>query len=74
MLSGHEGTDYVLGGYQTEGTPVLATARGTAKSCSYSSTAGYSVLIDHDGGHRTRYLHLYQYGLPAAGGQVVARG
>ncbi len=24
---GHEGTDYVLGGYQTEGNPVLAAAR-----------------------------------------------
>ncbi len=32
------------------------------------------MLINHENQHRTRYLHLTSPGLPASGGQLVARG
>lgn len=70
---GHAGTDYVLGTYGVGGHPVLAAARGTAKPCARTASAGYSIVLDHYNGHRTRYLHFNSPALPA-NGQIVARG
>ena len=52
---------------------IIATKGGTVSSTvSGSSTAGNYVVIDHDGGYRSRYLHLNSYSVKQ--GDTVNQG
>jgi peptidoglycan hydrolase-like protein with peptidoglycan-binding domain len=57
---GHEGIDI----FATKGTPVVASANGTVRYVNWSRSQGLnparccSVVIDHDDGWQSRYLHL----------------
>ncbi|MEV7673647.1 M23 family metallopeptidase [Streptomyces sp. NPDC088752] len=59
-------------GGATAGTPVLASASGTAHRYSQPSGAGNYVVIDHGGGWKTYYFHLGAYSV--ADGAAVAQG
>ncbi len=48
-------------GGTTNGTPVLASAGGTAYRYSQPSGAGNYIAIDHGGGWKTYYFHLSAY-------------
>jgi len=57
---GHEGTDI----FAKKGTPVVAAASGTVRYVNWSRSEGLnparccSVVVDHDDGWQSRYLHL----------------
>ncbi|MEV4417126.1 M23 family metallopeptidase, partial [Catellatospora sp. NPDC049609] len=59
----------------TNGTPVLASAAGTAYRFSQPSGAGDYIAIEHGGGWKTYYFHLSAYsvpnGAPVVQGQVI---
>ncbi|MFG3345681.1 peptidoglycan DD-metalloendopeptidase family protein [Streptomyces sp. NPDC048018] len=59
-------------GGATAGTPVLASAAGTATRHSQPSGAGNYVVIDHGGGWQTYYFHLSAYSV--ASGAWVGQG
>ncbi|WP_405060479.1 M23 family metallopeptidase [Kribbella sp. NBC_01505] len=59
-------------GGTTGGTPVLASAGGTAYRFSQPSGAGNYIAIEHGGGWKTYYFHLSAYSV--ANGQVVSQG
>lgn len=59
-------------GGTTGGTPVLASASGTARRYSQPSGAGNYIVIDHGGGWTTYYFHLASYSVPD--GAVVGQG
>jgi murein DD-endopeptidase MepM/ murein hydrolase activator NlpD len=59
-------------GGSTAGTPVLASAAGTATRHSQPSGAGNYIVIDHGGGWKTYYFHLQAYSVPS--GASVAQG
>ncbi|MCC3655526.1 M23 family metallopeptidase [Streptomyces sp. S07_1.15] len=59
-------------GGSTAGTPVLASAAGTATRHSQPSGAGNYIVIDHGGGWKTYYFHLSSYSV--ANGASVAQG
>lgn len=56
-------------GGSTAGTPVLASAAGTATQLSEPGGAGNYIVIDHGAGWRTYYFHLASYSVPS-GAQV----
>ncbi len=56
----------------TDGTPVLASAAGTAYRHSQPSGAGNYVVIDHGSGWQTYYFHLSAYSV--ATGARVSQG
>ncbi|MFI6642406.1 M23 family metallopeptidase [Streptomyces sp. NPDC050504] len=56
----------------TAGTPVLASAAGTATRHSQPSGAGNYVVVDHGGGWKTYYFHLAAYSV--GDGAQVAQG
>lgn len=71
----HYGTDYALGSTPLIADhPVAAAAKGTVKKCPDNGTAGNTIVIDHGGGHRTRYLHMDRFAASISNGQTVARG
>jgi peptidoglycan hydrolase-like protein with peptidoglycan-binding domain len=57
---GHEGTDV----FARKGTPVVAAANGTVRYVNWSRSQGLnparccSIVIDHNDGWQSRYLHL----------------
>jgi murein DD-endopeptidase MepM/ murein hydrolase activator NlpD len=53
----------------TNGTPVLASAAGTAHRFSQPSGAGNYIAVEHGGGWKTYYFHLSAYSV-AEGAQV----
>lgn len=55
-----------------QGTPVYATASGTVTTASYHSGNGNYVMIAHNGGYASAYLHLSYYTVSA--GQYVSQG
>ena len=59
-------------GGATNGTPVLASAAGTAYRYSQPSGAGNYIVIDHGAGWKTYYFHLSAYSV--ANGAGVAQG
>jgi hypothetical protein len=56
----------------TNGTPVLASAGGTAYRFSQPSGAGNYIAVEHGGGWKTYYFHLSSYSV--ANGQAVSQG
>ncbi|WP_425546891.1 FG-GAP-like repeat-containing protein [Catellatospora coxensis] len=56
----------------TGGTPVVASAAGTAYRFSQPSGAGNYIAIEHGGGWKTYYFHLTSYSVPD--GAVVQQG
>ncbi|WBQ07694.1 M23 family metallopeptidase [Kribbella sp. CA-293567] len=59
-------------GGTTNGTPVLASAGGTAYRFSQPGGAGNYISIEHGGGWKTYYFHLSAYSV--ANGQAVGQG
>ncbi|MBB5868314.1 hypothetical protein F4553_001693 [Allocatelliglobosispora scoriae] len=59
-------------GGATAGTPVLASAGGTAYRFSQPSGAGNYIAVEHGGGWKTYYFHLASYSV--ANGASVAQG
>ncbi|MBE0488684.1 MAG: peptidoglycan DD-metalloendopeptidase family protein [Halomonas sp.] len=53
-VSPHRGTDFAM----PIGTPVVAPADGRVEKVANHPTAGRYVVIRHDNGYQTRYLHL----------------
>lgn len=53
-ISPHNGTDFAM----PIGTPVVAPADGRVERVANHAAAGRYVVIRHDNGYRTRYLHL----------------
>ncbi|WP_235041599.1 peptidoglycan DD-metalloendopeptidase family protein [Vreelandella profundi] len=53
-VSPHNGTDFAM----PIGTPVLAPANGRVERVSNHPAAGRYIVVRHDNGYRTRYLHL----------------
>ncbi len=56
----------------TGGTPVLASAGGTATQRVQAGGAGNYIVIDHGGGWTTYYFHLAEFSV--ADGALVAQG
>ena len=64
----HQGIDMVA----DYGTPIYAAAGGTVVESGYSTMGwGYTVLIDHGNGYKTRYAHCSSLSVKV--GQKVAR-
>ena len=59
-------------GGETAGTPVLASAAGTATRKSQPGGAGNYIVIDHGDGWQTYYFHLSEYSVED--GAQVAQG
>ncbi|MCF6526050.1 M23 family metallopeptidase [Streptomyces sp. JJ36] len=59
-------------GGATAGTPVLASAPGTAYRHNQPGGAGYYISIDHGGGWKTYYFHLAGFSVP--NGAQVSQG
>jgi murein DD-endopeptidase len=53
-ISPHNGTDFAM----PIGTPITSPANGRVDRVDYHSAAGRYVVITHDNGYRTRFLHL----------------
>lgn len=68
--SSHNGYDYGLsGGAKVSlGDDVLAAAAGTAEVITSCATCGNMVVIDHNNGYQTRYMHLLDTGLISSPG------
>ncbi|WP_433006397.1 M23 family metallopeptidase [Kribbella sp. CA-294648] len=64
--------DFVRTDGTTNGTPVLASAGGTAYRYSQPSGAGNYIAIDHGGGWKTYYFHLGVFSV--ANGAQVGQG
>lgn len=64
----HQGIDLAA----DKGTPILAAADGTVTYTGYDGDYGYSVVIDHGNGMKTRYAHASA--ICVAKGKTVVRG
>ncbi|MBR2513859.1 MAG: peptidoglycan DD-metalloendopeptidase family protein [Halomonas sp.] len=53
-VSPHNGTDFAM----PIGTPIIAPANGRVERVGNHHAAGRYVVVRHDNGYRTRYLHL----------------
>lgn len=53
----HYGLDFAA----KKGTPVYASAAGKVEIAKYSNSAGNFVMINHQNGYKTQYLHLDKY-------------
>ncbi|MGY4877148.1 peptidoglycan DD-metalloendopeptidase family protein [Vreelandella aquamarina] len=53
-VSPHNGTDFAM----PIGSSIIAPASGRVERVDYHSAAGRYIVITHDNGYRTRYLHL----------------
>ena len=67
----HAGVDLAVGH-----TPIYATRSGVVRTATYSSTAGYYVVIDHTDGYTSTYMHMCKFpsvktGDFVAAGQVI---
>lgn len=66
----HAGADYAV----PSGTPVLAVADGHVESAGNRGKGGYAVVIRHDDGSGSVYMHLEDGSAQFAPGAVVRRG
>lgn len=64
----HNGVD--LAG--PKGTAIYASKGGTVSACSYDSSRGYYVIINHGDGFKSYYYHMTHYIVSV--GQTVSRG
>lgn len=64
----HDGIDF--GG--ASGTPIMAARSGEVVSANYGGMAGNHVVIKHDNGYYSYYLHMSS--LSVAAGQNVSAG
>jgi murein DD-endopeptidase len=55
-VSPHNGTDFAM----PIGTPITAPANGRVERVGNHHAAGRCIVVRHDNGYRTRYLHLSQ--------------
>ena len=70
----HRGADLCHRG-GSAGIPVLAVAGGTVERVTSSNTGyGYSVLINHGNGLKTRYAHMQAGSISVRVGQKVSQG
>ncbi|AVI62574.1 peptidoglycan DD-metalloendopeptidase family protein [Halomonas sp. GFAJ-1] len=53
-VSPHNGTDFAM----PIGTPIIAPANGRVERVGNHHAAGRYIVVRHDNGYRTRYLHL----------------
>ncbi|MBR4863536.1 MAG: peptidoglycan DD-metalloendopeptidase family protein [Oscillospiraceae bacterium] len=57
------------------GTPIVATRSGVVTTTTYDSSSGYYVVVDHQDGYVSKYLHLTHYivspGTYVNAGQVI---
>jgi hypothetical protein len=60
----HLGTDYLIGNPNVGGEVVMAGGPGGASRCPRTDAAGHSVVMNHENGHRSRYLHFDTPGTP----------
>lgn len=63
----HAGVDLAVGH-----TPIYATRAGVVRTATYSSTAGYYVVIDHTDGFTSTYMHMCKFPSVKAGDFVQA--
>ena len=69
----HRGVD--IAGPGASGKPVVASASGVVEKVTSSNTGyGYSVLIDHGNGIKTRYAHCQAGSICVKVGQSVVQG
>jgi len=61
--SSHDGYDYARLANVHLGDPVLAAAGGIATYVNSCGACGNMIVIDHQNGYQTRYLHLQRDGL-----------
>ncbi len=61
--SSHDGYDYGKSAKVQIGDSVLAAAAGTATYINSCGACGNMIVIDHDNGYQTRYLHMQKDGL-----------
>jgi murein DD-endopeptidase MepM/ murein hydrolase activator NlpD len=66
----HSGTDYAA----PIGTPVLAFADGVVRKSARNWSAGKYIVLKHDDGHETRYLHLAHQAAGIKEGARVRQG
>ena len=57
------------------GTPIVATRSGVISRTTYDSSSGYYVVVDHQDGFESKYLHMTHYivspGQQVSAGQVI---
>ncbi len=71
----HGGTDIVKSGGGSSGIPVVAAASGVVEYAhSGYSGYGHTVIINHGGGIKTRYAHMYPGSICVRPGQNVSKG
>lgn len=70
----HGGVDIVRPGGNSAGLPVLAAAGGTVVSYTTYGSYGYSIVIDHGNGLRTRYAHMIPGSVSVRVGSRVSSG
>lgn len=70
----HGGIDIVRPGGNSGGLPVLAAAGGTVVSYTTYGSYGYSIVIDHGNGIRTRYAHMIPGSVSVRVGSRVSSG
>ena len=69
----HRGVD--IAGPGASGKPIVASASGVVEKVTHSNTGyGYSVLIDHGNGIKTRYAHCRAGSICVKAGQSVVQG
>lgn len=69
----HRGVD--IAGSGASGKPVVASASGVVEKVTSSNTGyGYSVVIDHGNGIKTRYAHCQAGSICVKSGQSVVQG
>lgn len=54
------------------GTPIYATGNGVVESAGWDGGYGYSVVVNHGFGYKTRYAHCHE--MKVRSGQKVVRG